>query len=186
MTPVKLSSIYRLRLYRLSLKVKLCYPVCMKDLLKTTTSHTPVPVSECALARAIKAIGDAWSLLILREVICGVGRFDQMREDLGITRSVLSDRLAKLVDEGVLEHYAYRDPGQRARKAYALTEKGQALLPVLIALREWGGEHIGSGTSRLRLQLQTLDGQRVETQLRREDGSKVDNLADVVATVKSD
>lgn len=156
----------------------------MKNNLKTPISHTAVPVSECLLARAIQAVGDTWSLLILREVICGAERFDQMREDLGITRSVLSNRLARLVCEGILEHYQYRDPGQRARKGYRLTEKGRALLPAVIALREWGAQHLKPGGTSLRLQLQTKDGLRVETKLMREDGLEVSDMTGIIATVK--
>lgn len=158
----------------------------MRNKKEAPASHTPVPVSECSLAKAIGTIGDTWSLLILREVVCGVGRFDHIREDLGITRSVLSVRLARLVEEGLLEHYCYREPGQRSRKGYALTEKGRALLPVLIALREWGGNYLEQGSSRLRLQLQTKDGQRVRTQLIREDGAVVDDVSSLVATVQAD
>lgn len=156
----------------------------MKNQAETSTSHTRVPVSECSLAKAIRVIGDMWTLLILREVICGAERFDQIREDLGITRSVLSNRLARLVREGILERYQYRDSGQRARKGYTLTEKGRALLPVVIALREWGGEHLEPGNTSLRLQLQTEDGLRIETKLIREDGLEVSDMAGVVATVK--
>lgn len=156
----------------------------MKKNVETPASHTRVPVSECSLAKAIRAVGDTWSLLILREVICGVERFDQIREDLGITRSVLSNRLAKLVQEGILERYQYRDSGQRARKGYALTAKGRALLPVVITLREWGGEHLEPSSTPLRLQLQTKDGIRVETKLIREDGVEVNDMTDVIATVK--
>lgn len=143
-------------------------------------SHAPVPISECALAKAIHTIGDAWSLLILREVLCGVERFDQIREDIGITRSVLADRLARLVSEGVIEHYAYRDPGQRTRKAYVLTTKGRALLPALVALREWAGEHLENNESPLRLQVR--NGQRVSTRLVCEDGLEVNDLTEIIAT----
>jgi len=156
----------------------------MKNHTETHTSHTRVPVSECSLAKAIRAVGDMWSLLILREVICGAERFDQIREDLGITRSVLSNRLARLVQEGILERYQYRDSGQRARKGYALTAKGHALFPVVIALREWGGEHLEPGNTPLRLQLQTRDGLRIETKLIREDGLEVTDMTDIIATVK--
>lgn len=165
---------------------KLCYCIGMRDKQEASASHTLVPVSECALAKAIGTIGDTWSLLILREVVCGVGRFDQIREDLGITRSVLSVRLARLVEEGLLEHYYYREPGQRSRKGYTLTEKGRALLPVLIALREWGGSYLAQGKSRLRLQLQTKDGKRVRTQLIQEDGTVVDDVSSLIATVQAD
>ena len=144
----------------------------------------PVPLAECALARAIRAIGDGWSLLILREALCGVQRFDAIRDDLGIPRSVLAERLQRLVAEGILEQQPYQEPGRRPRQGYVLTEKGRALVPALVALRQWAEGHLPGGPSRLRLQ--TLDGQEVVTRLLRADGSVVDDPASVVAVAKPD
>lgn len=145
----------------------------------TASRHAPVPLDQCALARAIRAIGDAWTLLILREALCGVERFDAMHEDLGIPRSVLSERLSMLVSEGILELKPYRERGQRQRNAYALTKMGRALTPALVALREWANEQLPGEPSRLRLQ--TKDGQQVTVSLVRLDGSQVDPGEEIVA-----
>ena len=147
------------------------------------SQHAPVPLAECALARAIRAIGDGWTLLILREAICGVERFDVMHDDLGIPRSVLSQRLARMVEEGVFERRPYREPGRRKRYEYVLTSKGRALIPMLVAMRSWAEDHVAGGPSRLRLQ--TEDGQDVSARLIRADGTVLDDTVKIIATVKS-
>jgi DNA-binding HxlR family transcriptional regulator len=104
--------------------------------------RAPVPKEHCALARATEEIGDRWSLLILREAFFGVMRYDDIREDLGIPRSVLTDRLSKLVARGLLEKRPYKEPGDRARFGYTLTPKGSDLAPALIALTHWSEAHV--------------------------------------------
>jgi DNA-binding HxlR family transcriptional regulator len=141
--------------------------------------RSPVPLAECALARAIRAIGDGWSLLILREALCGVERFDAMCEDLAIPRSVLADRLARLVQAGILEQRTYREPGKRSRKAYVLSEKGRALIPALVALRSWAEDHLPGGRSRLRLL--DKDGQEISAHLLRADGTRVEDFVGIKA-----
>lgn len=135
--------------------------------------RAPSSLERCALARAVRAIGDAWTLLILREALCGVERFEAIRDDLGIPRSVLADRLAQLVASGILEQRPYRDPGQRTRQAYVLSSKGRALMPALIALRDWGNVHAGGPPSRLVLRDAT--GRRVTTRVVRDDGTAVED-----------
>ena len=90
----------------------------------------------CSIARTLEVIGDRWTLLILRDAFRGVRRFDELQHDLGIARNVLTDRLHKLVDHGVLEKtpYQYRP----ARYEYRLTPKGVDLSPALVALMRWG------------------------------------------------
>jgi len=110
-----------------------------------------VPVEECGLARALALIGDRWTLLVLREAFYGVRRFEEMRTDLGVPRTVLSDRLAALVDAGLMRREPYREPGQRTRYEYHLTRKGADLLPALVALMQWGDRHLGSGEPPLAL-----------------------------------
>lgn len=144
-----------------------------------SSRRAPVPLSECAVARAIRSIGDGWTLLILREALCGVERFDAMHDDLGIPRSVLAERLSKLVAEGILEHRPYREPGQRQRNGYVLTDKGRALTPALVALRGWAEAYLPGGLSRLRLQ--TRDGHDVVARLLRLDGTQIDSPNDIVA-----
>jgi DNA-binding HxlR family transcriptional regulator len=90
----------------------------------------------CSIARALEQIGEWWTLLILREALMGTRRFDSFQNNLGIARNILSVRLKKLVARGILERSAAVGDSRRAE--YRLTEKGRALFPVLMALREWG------------------------------------------------
>ncbi|GAA3229788.1 helix-turn-helix domain-containing protein [Pseudonocardia petroleophila] len=91
----------------------------------------------CSMARALEVVGERWSLLVVRDAFFGVRRFSDFSRHLGIPRAVLTDRLDRLVTEGVLE----RVPGPGQRSEYALTAKGIALWPVLRALTEWGDDH---------------------------------------------
>ena len=90
----------------------------------------------CSIAATLSVIGDRWTLLILRDIFRGVRRFTQLREDLGIAKNILSDRLQKLVDAGVLETVEYQQ--RPVRYEYRLTTKGQDLSPALVALMHWG------------------------------------------------
>lgn len=88
------------------------------------------------MPRVMTIVGERWSFLILRLAFSGIQHFEQFQAILGIARNILSDRLGKLVEHGVLERVPSRD--DRRRINYCLTEKGEALLPALIALRQWG------------------------------------------------
>lgn len=90
---------------------------------------------QCSVAQTLEVVGEWWTLLVLREVFFGRRRFAEMVEDLGIARNILTDRLNKLVDEGILVRH---DVGAGGRQEYRLTEQGRALLPVLVALMQWG------------------------------------------------
>jgi DNA-binding HxlR family transcriptional regulator len=92
----------------------------------------------CSVARALSVVGERWTLLILRDAFLGTRRFDQFQARLGITRHRLSERLGKLVDEGVLTKVRYSDKPPRFE--YRLTRKGLALYPVLMTLGRWGDE----------------------------------------------
>jgi DNA-binding HxlR family transcriptional regulator len=94
-------------------------------------------LDDCSILKAIEDIGDPWILRILRETVYGVRRFDDFARALGCGRGVLSDRLKTLVALGVMERRDYVEPGQRARAEYHLTEKGEDLFPVLLALAQW-------------------------------------------------
>jgi DNA-binding HxlR family transcriptional regulator len=95
----------------------------------------------CSVARTLEVIGERWTILVLREVFNGVRRFDEIHRHLGIPRPILSDRLRRLTDEGVLRRVEYREPGRRPRYEYRLTEQGLELQTVLLALMEWGDRH---------------------------------------------
>lgn len=91
----------------------------------------------CAIARALEVVGERWTLLIVRDAMLGIRRFDDFQTRLGVSRAVLSNRLAQLVEHGVLERLRYQAHPDRFE--YLLTDRGQALWPALAALAEWGG-----------------------------------------------
>jgi DNA-binding HxlR family transcriptional regulator len=96
----------------------------------------------CSIARTLALIGDRWTLLVLRDVANGVGRFDELADHLGIARNILSGRLARLAEAGLVERAAYREPGTRERHAYRLTRPGRELVPILLAFMAWGDRHL--------------------------------------------
>lgn len=99
-------------------------------------TRTPLTDVACSIARATDIFGDAWTALIMRDVLTGVTRFDDLVHDLGISRKVLAAKLARLLDEGILLRETYRE--RPAREHYRATEKGEELYPVLLALMNWG------------------------------------------------
>jgi DNA-binding HxlR family transcriptional regulator len=92
--------------------------------------------SLCGVARPLDAIGDWWSLLIVRDAFDGLRRFGEFRKNLGLAKNILSDRLRNLVAHGVMAAVPASDGGPY--QEYVLTEKGRGLFPVLVALRQWG------------------------------------------------
>ena len=96
--------------------------------------------SDAAIDRTLRLVGDRWSILIVRAVLRGIRRFDELCADLGIARPVLADRLRRLVDAGVLDKRPYQDRPRRFE--YRLTEAGIALSPVLVALVHWSERHV--------------------------------------------
>ncbi len=97
--------------------------------------------ANCAIGATVAIIGERSTFLVLREAFNGVRRFDDMRRRTGMPRQVLSDRLARLVRDGLLRKVPYQDSGQRTRFEYRLTSKGLDLYPALVALLEWGNQH---------------------------------------------
>lgn len=95
----------------------------------------------CPVQRTLEIVGEKWSLLIVRELVNGVRRFDELRDHLGVSEAVLSDRLRKLVTAGIFETQPYRPTGGRTRHEYVLTPKGWDLWPVIVALMQWGDEY---------------------------------------------
>jgi DNA-binding HxlR family transcriptional regulator len=92
----------------------------------------------CTIAAALEEIPTRSAFLILREAFYGTTRFDDFAERVGISEPVAAARLRELVDNGLLEREDYREPGQRTRQRYRLTEKGADLFPALVALMQWG------------------------------------------------
>jgi DNA-binding HxlR family transcriptional regulator len=94
----------------------------------------------CSIARALEIVGERWTLLIIRDALFGLRRFDQFQESLGIARNVLTDRLNWLVDEGIFERVRY---GERPiRYEYQLTSKGRDLLLPITAFGQWGDKYL--------------------------------------------
>jgi DNA-binding HxlR family transcriptional regulator len=101
----------------------------------------------CSIARALEVVGERWTLLIVRDAFLGLRRFDEFQESLGIARNVLTDRLNRLVEEGILERARYSERPERYE--YRLTPKGRELNIVLAGLRQWGDEYLSEKPPRL-------------------------------------
>jgi len=93
----------------------------------------------CGLPPALEVMGERWSFLILRAALSGIIHFEGFSSELGIARNILSNRLARLVDQGVFERTPSRE--DRRKVEYRVTEKGCDLLPALLALRQWGEKY---------------------------------------------
>jgi len=132
----------------------------------------PVPTSNepCPVARATSLIGDRWSLLIVRDAFDGVRRFSDFQRSLGVAKNILSDRLRKLVDAGILACQASREGS--AYQEYVLTEAGNDLFPLVLALRQWGERQLFSPGEAHSELIETASGKPVAAMLpRRQDGS---------------
>src|SRR5260370_9970604 len=101
----------------------------------------------CSIARTLEVVGERWTLLIIRDVLLGLRRFDQLQESLGIARNVLTDRLNRLGDEGLLERVLYSERPERYE--YQLTKKGLDLQIALAALSQWGYDYLSQKPPRL-------------------------------------
>jgi len=101
---------------------------------------------DCSIARTLSAVGDRWTLLILREAFLRTRRFRDFQEHLGAARNIVADRLQKLVEAGVLERRPYQE--RPTRYEYRLTEKGIDLYPVVLALANWGDKWLDEGKGR--------------------------------------
>jgi DNA-binding HxlR family transcriptional regulator len=107
-------------------------------------------VGECSIEKTMSVLGTKSAMLIMREAYYGTTRFDDFAHRVGITKAAAAARLAELVDLGLLSRQPYREPGQRTRDEYVLTEAGVDFMPVVWAMFEWGRRHL-PGRSRLRL-----------------------------------
>jgi DNA-binding HxlR family transcriptional regulator len=101
----------------------------------------------CSIARALEIVGERWTLLIVRDVFLGLRKFDEIQSELGIARNVLTDRLNRLVEEGILERVRYNERPERFE--YRLTKKGRDLNIALTGLRQWGDQYLNEKPPRL-------------------------------------
>jgi len=135
--------------------------------------------ANCAIGAALEILGERSTFLVLREAFNGVRRFDDMQRRTGMPRQVLSQRLARLVAEGLLRKVPYQQAGQRSRAEYRLTEKGLDLYPVLVALMEWGDRYeVGSEGPQVQLRHRDC-GEPVRLQLSCEAGHVVGSAREV-------
>src|ERR1700720_3176131 len=104
--------------------------------------RTSFEKAECPVARSLDAIGDWWSLLIIRDALMGISRFSEFQKSLGLARNILTVRLRALVDHGILKTAPASDGS--AYQEYLLTPKGRGVFPVLVALRQWSEEFSGA------------------------------------------
>ena len=101
----------------------------------------------CSIARALEVVGERWTLLIVRDAFLGLRRFEQFQESLGIARNVLTERLNRLVEEGILERVRYSERPERFE--YRLTQKGRDLQMALTGLAQWGDEYLSEKPPRI-------------------------------------
>lgn len=117
-----------------------------------TVSDASYDRSRCSVAGTLAVVGEKWSLLVMREAFLGVRRFADLQQALGAPKAVLTDRLATLVQEGLLSREPYREEGARQRHEYRLTAKGRDLYPTLVALMQWGDRYLADGPPPLALE----------------------------------
>jgi DNA-binding HxlR family transcriptional regulator len=133
---------------------------------------SPVSMDNCGMAMAIDILGDRWSLLILRAALYGVTRFDDIRTDINIPKSVLSQRLAHLVRKGILMKMPYQEEGSRRRFSYEPTEVGKEFTLPLLAIMQWGDRHVRQGDAPITL-TDRATGQEVNVELARKYGGSI-------------
>ena len=135
----------------------------------------------CPSARALDAIGDWWSLLIVRDAFDGLSRFGEFQKSLGIAKNILTDRLRKLVEQNILEAAPADDGG--ARLAYRLTARGQDLFPVIVALRQFGERRLFAPGEPHSVLVERDTGRPERLAVLTEDGRPIDAAGAVVVKI---
>lgn len=128
-------------------------------------------VGRCPIEKTMALVGTKSAMLIMREAYYGTTRFEDFWRRVGVTKAAASARLSDLVEVGLLERRPYREPGQRSRDEYVLTQAGVDFMPVVWALFEWGRDHV-SNDSPLRL-AHSGCGARATVEIRCEEGHLV-------------
>jgi len=128
--------------------------------------------SECPIARTVESIGERWSLMIIREAFDDVRRFSEFQKNLGLAKNILASRLKHLVDIGVFDLCPASDGS--AYKEYVLTEKGETLFPVVVAIRQWGERYLFEQGETLSVLVDNAHGMPVEPlEVRSCDGARL-------------
>jgi DNA-binding HxlR family transcriptional regulator len=135
--------------------------------------------ANCNIAAALSIVGEKWTFLVLREAFNGIRRFDDMQRRTAAPRQVLSNRLSRLVAEGILHRVPYREGGQRPRSEYRLTQKGIDLFPVLAGLLAWGDKYAGAPGGPTVVLTHRDCGAHVGLQLGCADGHVLESARDV-------
>ncbi len=133
----------------------------------------------CQVERSLAVFGDRQSMVVIREIFNGVRRFDDMQKHSGVNRQVLSNRLAHLVDQGILRKVPYQPEGARLRHEYRLTQKGLDLYPILTALSDWGTRYVADADGPAVEMAHRDCGERVRAVLVCDAGHRVDEFRDV-------
>lgn len=128
--------------------------------------------SRCSIVKALDVVSTKTAMVLMREAFYGTARFDDFVERAGASEPVTAARLRDLVDAGLLAKEPYKEPGRRTRDRYRLTEKGHDLLPVLVALMQWGDRWVAEDDGPVRLEHADC-GARVHAELRCEAGHRV-------------
>jgi DNA-binding HxlR family transcriptional regulator len=136
----------------------------------------------CSVARTLEVVGERWSLLVLRDALLGVRRFDDFQRSLGISRNVLAARLTRLVELGILRRERYSERPERFE--YRLTQRGKDLFPVILAMADWGDRHAPTSAGPPRLFLHRDCGGTVDARhLRCEQcQAEIDHVSELLAT----
>lgn len=109
-------------------------------------------IGRCPVEKTMGVLGTKSAMLVMREAYYGTTRFDDFARRVGVTKAAMSARLTELVELGMLQRRPYREPGQRSRDEYVLTDAGRDFMPVVWAMFEWGRTHLPDGDTPLRLQ----------------------------------
>ncbi|GAA5081864.1 DNA-binding HxlR family transcriptional regulator [Thermocatellispora tengchongensis] len=139
----------------------------------------PFRVDNCSIEATLGIVGEKWTFLVLREAFNGVRRFADLQAGTGAPRQVLSARLARLVEEGLLRKVPYREPGQRQRDEYRLTQKGLDLYPIMVALMHWGDRYLAGDDGPPVLLTHRDCGAPVELHMRCAEGHEVASAREI-------
>ncbi|MEU7528160.1 helix-turn-helix domain-containing protein [Saccharothrix sp. NPDC042600] len=132
--------------------------------------------TRCSIGKAMDAIGNRTAVLLLREAFYGTTRFHDFATRVGVTEASAAARLRELVELGVFEKRPYQEPGQRTRHEYVLTEMGRDLLPIVMALMQWGDRHLQGDDAPLRVVDTTGSPVRVRVRNDRGDDLSAEDL----------
>jgi len=116
---------------------------------------------QCSIARSLEVLGEKWTLLVVRDALSGTTRFSDFQESLGLAKNLLADRLATLVQWGVMERRSYRQEGERERSEYVLTDSGRELIYAVGALLSWGDAHRPTELGPTRILREAGSGERL-------------------------